>query len=406
MLNKADVEYNKLIQKIKEEGEWDTGEKVRGVYKDGLPAYTKSIFGHQVKFKDGAIPLITSKQVFAKTAVKEAWLFWVLQTVQEKDFKDNKVTIWDEWFNRDGNLGRSYAYQFESHRHQERELITVQPRVKQKPKTLMPITLKKDGVGEVKNYTDDEIDKLLAIWNNLFVKEEYYVHKNWYSFENFLRDIRYLPQFFLAREEGFNEWVIDLNYYNSNYYSSQSCVWLPKEESELYSMWSQKYQSNKRYELSRNQVVELLLNIKNNPQSRRLMTSFWNHADVDKKQLQECAWATQSNIKNGYFDFMLIQRSVDTGLGLPFNWIQYWIIGNLIAHVNGLIFRNFTHQMGNVHYYDRHEESLLEQIEKETYSTPIVEINKDLKDFFDFTPEDVIIKEYHHGEYIPLEVAI
>lgn len=410
MLNVADVEYNQLIQTISEEGEWDTGEKVRGVYEDGSPAYTKSIFGHQVKFQNGAIPLITSKQVFVKTATKEAWLFWIMQTVQEKDFKNNKVKIWDEWFNSEGNLGRSYAYQFESHRHHIRELISVKPVVKELPTTLKPYHLfKNSDTGTVKNYSNDEITILYDIWNSMFDtidEETTFVHQDWYSFEQFLRDIRYLPQFFLAKEQKFEGWVLDLNYRNSNYYSNKSCVWLPKDESDMYLMWTEKYKSNKRYELSRNQVVDLLLNIQSNPQSRRLMTSFWNDADVNKKELQECAWATQSNVKNNYFDFMLIQRSVDTGLGLPFNWIQYWIIGNVIAHVNNLQFRHFTHQMGNVHYYDRHEDSLLKQIKQETYSTPIIEINPNLKDFFDFTPDDVIIKEYKHGEFVPLEVAI
>ena len=410
MLNKADIEYNNIISKIHKDGEWDIGEDVRGRYdSDKAPAYTKSIFGHQVSFKNGTVPLITSKKVFVLTAVKEAWLFWIMQTVKEKDFKDNNVKIWDQWF-KDGNLGRSYAYQFESHRHQKRELVAVAPIVKSIPKTIKPYHLfKNSDKGTVKNYSEDEINTLYNIWNNMFDnvdEEKTFVHQDWYSFERFLRDIRYLPQFFLAKEEGFEEWVLDLNYYNSNYYSSKSCVWLPREESEVYSMWTEKYESNKRYELSRNQVVELLNGIKYNSQSRRLMTSFWNDADVDKKQLQECAWATQTNIKNNYMDFMLIQRSVDTGLGLPFNWIQYWLIGNLIAHVNNLKFRDFIHQMGNVHYYDRHEDSLLQQIESHVYDTPSISFNREIKDFFDFTPSDIIIDFYESGEHIPLEVSV
>lgn len=481
MLNVADVEYNQLIQTISEEGEWDTGEKVRGVYEDGSPAYTKSIFGHQVKFQNGAIPLITSKQVFVKTATKEAWLFWIMQTVQEKDFKNNKVKIWDEWY-RNGHLGRSYAYQFESHRHHIREVVKVNKKEIPNQKIELSNTKRNVyGVGyygnykSVKNYTEYEVNKLMNIWKGMLSrcynknKDKYkfygelgvFVDERWHSFENFLRDIRYLPQFFLAKECGFKNWNLDKDFYQSNAYSKDTCVWLTIKENAMYkksvknvsvifengdeklfltakdtatflsvgtstvNRWLLQ-QSNSylkygikninyiennsdsafRYELSRNQVVDLLLNIKNNPQSRRLMTSFWNDADVDKKQLQECAWATQSNVKNNYFDFMLIQRSVDTGLGLPFNWIQYWIIGNVIAHVNNLQFRHFTHQMGNVHYYDRHEDSLLKQIKQETYSTPIIEINPNLKDFFDFTPDDVIIKEYKHGEFVPLEVAI
>ena len=72
---KSDLLYNELIKKIKEEGKWDTGKDVRGVYADGSPAYTKSVFGVQIEFPKEALPLITSKKVFGLTAAKESLLF-------------------------------------------------------------------------------------------------------------------------------------------------------------------------------------------------------------------------------------------------------------------------------------------------------------------------------------------
>lgn len=546
-VNKADLEYNNIINLIHEKGEWDYGELVRGKYEsDGSPAHTKSIFGHQVRFENNTIPLLTSKKVFVLTAVKEAWLFWIMQTVKEKDFKDNNVKIWNQWF-REGSLGRSYAYQFESHRHHIRELVKIEPKIKEHHGKLNSITVNeplspnfevkdkhigmtyssnnygdfkvidmdtsgdrkkyliqfldtgytkysasgeilsgevKDnfkrtvcGVGyrgnyeSVKNYTENEISKLYNIWRSMITRcygsverESYqgrdiFVDKSWHSFENFLREIRYIPQFFLAKEVGFVGYELDKDYYSSNCYSKDTCVFITTYENKLYRenikpFYAIDKDGNKklyisqqecaidlglsnsttisgclnnrasrktskghtfvylnddsiyRYELSKNQVVDLINNIKNNPQSRRLMTSFWNDADVDKKELQECAWSTQYNIKGGYMDSLLIQRSVDVGLGLPFNWIQYWIIGNVLAHVNGYKYRNFVHQMGNVHYYDRHEDSLLEQIDNEIYETPVIKINENLKDFFDFTPNDITIEYYECGEYIKLEVAV
>lgn len=411
MTNYADEQYNKLIETIQSTGEWDKGENVRTVYEsDKAPAYTKSIFGHQVKFPDNSIPLITSKKVFALTAAKELWLFWIMQTVQEKDFKENNVKIWDNWFNEQGNLGRSYAYQFESHRHHQRELVTIDPVIKEQTFDNYIAEPFNESIGSVKNYTEKEIKTLRELYYQMFdtaaENDNIFVDKRWGSFEQFLRDIRYIPQFFLAKEKGFKNWVLSPLYFHSNHYSPESCAWITVNEHYLYEeMYNEDQSIKSRYELSRNQVVDLINGLRNNSQSRRHMTSFWNQADVDKKQLQECAWSTQWNVKGEMSDLLLIQRSVDTGLGLPFNWFQYWLLHQIVAQVCGLTPRSFTHQMGNVHYYDRHEESLLEQIKKPTFATPIIKINSEVVDFFDFTPKDMYIEFYDSGDHVPLEVA-
>lgn len=548
-MSQADIIYNELIKNIYENGVWDKGENVRTVYADGTPAYSKSVFGVQVRFDKAIPPILTTKKVFWKTALKEMMLFWIHQTVKEIDFKNKNVKVWDEWF-KDGNLGRSYAYQFESHRHHTREVVKVKPRIKEhhgelenikvfdkiKPnysnddeligkkftsnncgdaividvyksgeyykKSIgvkiqfvdtnnISIIQKGDllrgnfsdnfsrtvcGVGykgnykSVKNYKDYEVKHLYHIWNKMISRcynkkdsgfKDYggrgiFVDKRWHSFENFLRDVRYVPQFFLARENRFKKWHLDKDYYKSNCYSPDTCVWLEDWENVLYSREygkpfyvesetgekelfislkdaSLKYNFDKshlakslknckkikgykvyyldindiyRYELSRNQVVELIKNIKENPQSRRLLSSFWNYADVDKKQLQECAWATDWNVKRGYLDLILIQRSADVGLGVVFNWIQYWFLQNMIAHVCGLKVGAFIHQIGNLHYYDKHEESLLGQIKNEQFEAPKIWINQEVKDFFDFTEDDVKLLDYNSGEYIKMEVAI
>lgn len=546
-MTQADKQYKILIEDILKNGVSDEGSDVRTVWADGSPAHTVSSFGKQIEFDGSELPILTTKRVAWKTAIKEMLLFWVRQTTQEKDFNEENVSIWAEWF-KDGNLGRSYAYQFESHRHHNREIIKVDTITKTKPVTLPPtynmerlevnklctdelcgniidsqnsgkfivldifnndkehnylkmakvqfletgyttvITKEnakkgkaKDlyfrrvcGVGyegdvsSVKNYAKDEISKLRNRWTSMLKRcydssnnryHRYggigvFVDSEWHSFENYLRDIRSLPQFSLAREKSFSGYNLDKDYYNSNCYSKETCVWLSvkdnitytrkpiilisdsgKEELFLnisdaekkYSLhnlssiladkvghktskgYTAKYVDDGntyRYELSRNQVNELLYNIKNNPQSRRLMTSFWNFADVDKKQLQECAWATNWNVSNGKLDLILIQRSVDTVLGQPFNWFQYSVLQHMIAHVSGLEVGKFIHQTGNVHVYTRHIEDIAKQIEREQFEAPQLWINPEVKNFYDFTIEDFKLIGYKHGEKIPYEVAI
>src|SRR5690606_13376693 len=100
------------------------------VYEDGSPAYTKSIFGKQVVFEEGEIPLLTTKHVGWKTAFKEMRLFWILQTVKKEDFEKENVKVWQEWFLDDGTLGKSYAYQFES--RPKKEIVKVKKRPSKK----------------------------------------------------------------------------------------------------------------------------------------------------------------------------------------------------------------------------------------------------------------------------------
>lgn len=328
----------------------------------------------------------------------------------------------------------------------------------------------KGDVSSVRNYQETEIRYLQDVWESMLdrcynsssVRYDRYggrgvfVSERWHSFENFLRDIRWVPQFFLAKEQGFRKWELDKDYYASNCYSLDTCVWLESKENVLYSgskgrpftvelpngekelfihthraaleygvdhsSISKSLKSGKllkglkisyvqdtllyRYELSSNQVVDLINNIKNNPSSRRLLTNFWNDADVKKKALQECAYGTEWNVRDGKLDLILIQRSGDIGLGVPFNWIQYWILLNMVAQVCGLEVGDFIHQMGNLHYYDRHEATLMEQIQAEQYELPTFKINTEVKDFFDFTHEDIQFINYQSGKFMPMEVAI
>jgi thymidylate synthase len=160
------------------------------------------------------------------------------------------------------------------------------------------------------------------------------------------------------------------------------------------------------YQLRKSKQVERILKqIENSPMSRRMLFSYWNEEDLSYKALMECVWAGQFNVRNNRLDMLLNQRSVDIALGYGFNSIQYRIIQHMIAQVTGLEVGYFIHQMGNVHYYDRHEEKLLEQIMTPTYRQPTLKINPEINNFFDFTIDDFQVENYNHNGKIEFDLA-
>lgn len=536
----GDSTYNGIIMDINQNGVWDKGE-VRAVYDDGSPALTKSIFGRQFNFDAGVIPLISTKKVFTKTAIKEMLLFWVKQTVLEKDFKSENVKVWDEWFDN-GSLGKSYAYQFES--RPIREVVIVQKREfvpdshqdHVKVECLIPkvVPSKHDGLhthekygdfevlgetandgdykivvrfvktgfvtlvnssdfikrlfkdvynkidyfgngclgdlSKVKNLSDDDVNHLKVVWTNMLKRcynsndRDYCnygakgckVSNRWQCFEFFLEDVKLIPQYFIAKQNGFKGWCLDKDYYSANYYSLNTCVFITKSDNVLYvkskpfsvsgdlvngvyistlevasllncygkgvnsalkgvqkTCKSHKFEFLEtdeiyRYKLSENQVINLINEIKNNPNSKRLLTSFWNFRDVKDKALQECAFQTQWKVTTDQLDLILTQRSCDSGLGLPFNWFQYKALQCAIAHCCGLKCGVFHHQIGDLHYYDRHESLLLDQICGEVSGfEPELRITANHKNFFELTVDDFELTNYESiGDSIPMSIAI
>lgn len=325
-------------------------------------------------------------------------------------------------------------------------------------------------VDSVKNMTKEERTVLYHRWYYMIKRcydssyPEYhlyggrgiFVDERWHDFSQYLRDVRIIPQYHLAKNENFEQWDVDKDYYGANYYGLETGVWLQKGDNLVYrnqaypiklikpdgneemflsiadaeknyslsnlnkvlkgernqvrgfkvDHYPQKEGYVFRYELSRNQVVDLINNIKTNPSSRRLMTSFWNDADADEKALQECAYETIWNVSNGKLNLILGQRSLDVGLGCCFNQFQYYILLCMIAQVCDLEVGTFTHQIGSAHIYERHIEPLTTQAKLTQYETPQLHINKNIKDFFDFTIDDFKLINYQHHPTIKMEVAI
>lgn len=260
----ADVKYLEIVENILNNGYYDNNRTGVGTYK--LP--------HQIMQFDleKEFPVLTTKFVAFKTAVKE--LLWIYkdQSNDVRKLQEQNVHIWDEWMKEDGTIGPAYGYQ-------------------------------------VAKY--DQIDKLIQ-------------------------------------------------------------------------------------------------SIKDNPQDRRMLISLWNIEDLPEMALQPCCFLTLWDVTNGRLNCMLIQRSGDIPLGIPFNMSQYAVLVYLIAQVTGLKPGIFTHVINNAHIYENQVEGMKVQLSRknEAYAAPKLWINPDINDFYSFTPEDIKLIDYKHHAKIQMEVSI
>src|SRR5690606_8088935 len=274
-----------------------------------------------------------------------------------------------------------------------------------------------DDESKVKHYPKELVSNLFEIWSNMIKRcydkdrkdskyyKDIFVHQDWHSFGNFVRDCHYLPQFHIARENKLKDYHLDKDYYESNCYSKETCVFLHKNDNQLYRnsrlfylrkgkilkkfiklqdaidfigegttsnlhkslQTSKKYKGFDvyytdddliyRYELSRNQVNELIKNLNSDKFSRRHMLSFYHWANQDKKQLVECAFMTLWSVRKVgdeyYLDCTLIQRSSDYLVAGFINCIQYVALQMMVAHECGYKVGTFARYTQNLHIYSR-----------------------------------------------------
>ncbi len=239
---------------------------------------TRSVFGHQMRFNmvDG-FPLLTTKKLHLRSIIHE--LLWFLRGDTNIAYlHDNKVSIWDEWADENGDLGPVYGHQWRS----------------------WP------------DYDGGTIDQIA-------------------------------------------------------------------------------------------QVVE---QIRNNPNSRRLMVSAWNVAEVSKMALPPCHCLFQFYVADGRLSLQLYQRSADTFLGVPFNIASYALLLQMVAQVTGLIPGEFVHTTGDTHLYLNHLEQARLQLTREPRPLPRMVLNPDVKDLFAFRYEDFQLEDYNPWPHIKAEVSV
>lgn len=239
---------------------------------------TKSVFGYQMRFNLAeGFPVVTTKKLHLRSIIHE--LLWFLKGDTNIQYlKDNKVRIWDEWADEDGNLGPVYGSQWRS-------------------------------------------------WPTA--------------------DGRHIDQ-----------------------------------------------------------ITQVIDQIKNNPDSRRLIVSAWNVGEIENMALPPCHAFFQFYVANGKLSCQLYQRSADIFLGVPFNIASYALLTMMIAQVCDLGVGDFVHTLGDAHLYSNHMEQTELQLSRDVFPLPIMKINPEIKNIFEFTIDDFELQGYESHEHIKGLVAV
>lgn len=268
-MNKTDQQYIALLNRLLEEGTPKSDRTGTG---------TLSLFGHQMRHDlSEGFPLLTTKKLHLRSIIYE--LLWFLRGDTNIAYlKENRVRIWDEWADEEGNLGPVYGHQWRS--------------------------------------------------------------------------------------------------------------WPAPDGRKI------------------DQISRVMEMIKSNPDSRRLIVSAWNVADVEQMALPPCHTLFQFYVADGKLSCQLYQRSADTFLGVPFNIASYALLTMMVASVTGYEPGEFIHTFGDVHLYSNHVEQAREQIKRSPRPLPVMKINPDVKDIFSFGYEDFELLHYDPHPHIKAEVAV
>ncbi len=154
------------------------------------------------------------------------------------------------------------------------------------------------------------------------------------------------------------------------------------------------------------QISEAIQQIKNNPDSRRIIVSAWNVAELPQMALMPCHALFQFYVADGKLSCQLYQRSADVFLGVPFNIASYALLTMMIAQVCDLKLGDFIHSFGDVHIYSNHIEQVNLQLSRYPYPLPTLTLNPAVKNIFDFTFEDFTLENYQSHSSIKAPVAV
>jgi thymidylate synthase len=154
------------------------------------------------------------------------------------------------------------------------------------------------------------------------------------------------------------------------------------------------------------QISDLIEQIKKNPDSRRLIISAWNVADLSKMALMPCHTLFQFYVAEGKLSCQLYQRSADVFLGVPFNIASYALLTMMIAQVCNLQPGEFIHTFGDVHIYSNHMEQVKLQLSRKPFPLPTMKLNPEIKNIFEFKFEDFSLENYQSHPAIKAAVAV
>lgn len=154
------------------------------------------------------------------------------------------------------------------------------------------------------------------------------------------------------------------------------------------------------------QISQIIQQLKTNPDSRRIIVSAWNVAEIDQMALPPCHAFFQFYVAEGKLSCQLYQRSADIFLGVPFNIASYALLTMMVAQVCGLQYGDFIHTLGDAHLYNNHIEQAKMQLNRTSFPLPKMEINPEVKDIFAFRYSDFSLKNYEAHPHIKATVAV
>ena len=163
------------------------------------------------------------------------------------------------------------------------------------------------------------------------------------------------------------------------------------------------YQMGVKYKFGQgemDQVDNVIWQLKNSPYSRRIMTNIYNFADLSEMGLEPCAYSMTFNVTGSRLNAILNQRSQDILTANNWNVVQYAVLTHMLAQVSGLEAGELVHVISDAHIYDRHIDIVKEMITRPQYPAPKFRLNPDVKDFYDFTTDDIIIEDYQTNPQI------
>lgn len=275
-MSKADVLVN-MCRDILDNGFSSEGYSVRAGWSDGTPAHTIKQFGVVNRYDlREEFPALTLRPTYIKSAVDE--MLWIWQRKSNK-ISELKSTIWNEWADEHGTIGKAYGYQ----------------------------------MGVKYRFAQGEMD----------------------------------------------------------------------------------------------QVDNVIWQLKNTPYSRRIMTNIYNFADLSEMGLEPCAYSMTFNVTGNRLNAILNQRSQDILAANNWNVVQYAVLVHMMAQVSDLVPGELVHVIADAHIYDRHADIVREMIERPQYPAPGFMLNPEIKNFYDFTVEDIKIEDYRTNPQITdIPVAI
>ena len=163
------------------------------------------------------------------------------------------------------------------------------------------------------------------------------------------------------------------------------------------------YQMAQKYQFAQgemDQVDNVLWQLKNTPYSRRIMTNIYNFADLSEMNLEPCAYSVTFNVSGKTLNAILHQRSQDILAANNWNVVQYAVLVHMMAQVSGLEAGELVHVIADAHIYDRHVPVIEELITRPQYPAPKFRLNPEITNFYDFTPDDVIIEDYQKNPQV------